>query len=327
MPPIALQSIKSRYLGGHDRVVTGLEVCEREVAAGGGPRRLDMNGTYSVGQIYVTEYRLAAPRYPWPVLLWHGGGMTGAQWESTPDGRTGWLWRLLQAGFDVFVSDAPERGRASWAMAPQLYAEPPVFRAKEEAWEVFRIGPAGGYHADAARCRVFGGQQFPVQHFDGFARQFVPRWLGHEAMAMRAYQVLLEHTGPCLVVGHSQGGGYATQLAQQCPGLVRAVVAIEPTGVPADCLLAGVPHLAVWGDHFDQSPLWTRYRQQAEHYWQQLARRGGQARTLDLPAQQIRGNSHFCMADHNSDDIADLVSTWLADQVPPIPSRHKEIAT
>lgn len=282
---------------------------------GGGVRVLDMNGTYSLGQLYATAYRLAVPRHPFPVLLWHGGGMTGAQWESTPDGRTGWLWRLLGGGFDVVISDGPERGRASCAMVPQLYASEPVFRSREEAWDVFRIGPAGGYHADARKRQVFAGQQFPHEDFDTFSCQFVPRWLGHDAMALEAYEALLERVGPCAVIGHSQGGGYATQLAQRRPDLVRAVVAIEPTGVPTQCAQSvAAPHLLLWGDHFGASRLWTRYRQQTERYWSLLAQQGPGAQTLDLPARHIRGNSHFCMADRNSDDIADLVAAWLCAQ-------------
>ena len=114
--------------------------------------------------------------------------MTGAQWESTPDGRQGWLWRLLQSGYDVFVADAPERGRASWAMSPQVYDTAPIFRSKEEAWQLFRIGPADGYAPAGQARRAYPGQQFPEDAFDTFAKQFVPRWLNHDAMALDAYR-------------------------------------------------------------------------------------------------------------------------------------------
>jgi hypothetical protein len=40
--------------------------------------------------------------------------MTGANWETMPAGRPGWQMFFLHAGFDVFVSDAVERGRALW---------------------------------------------------------------------------------------------------------------------------------------------------------------------------------------------------------------------
>lgn len=306
----------SHFIGGAQRTVRDLPIQHREVVRNGGERRVDMNGSYAVGQLYAMEYRLAQPRSPLPVLLWHGGGMTGAQWESTPDGRPGWLWRLLEAGHDVVVCDAVERGRAGWAMFPEIYADAPVFRSAEEAWELFRIGHAapGGEGLGAP----YAGQRFPHENFDALVRQMVPRWLGHEAMAMAAYDALLEQFGPCVVFGHSQGGGFAAHAASRKPHLVRAVVGLEPTGMPAVeagadafACAAAIPHLAVWGDHFGHSPQWVKYRAQTDAYWQSLNGMGGRCDVLDLPAGGITGNSHFCMLDANGDEVLQRVLGWL----------------
>ncbi|MFY1893277.1 alpha/beta fold hydrolase [Achromobacter xylosoxidans] len=309
--PVLLKSLRSHFLGGREAVASGLPVLRRQVVGNGAARAIDMNGSYCAGQLYVQEYRLAEPRHPHPVLLWHGGGMSGAQWESTPDGRQGWLWRLLQSGYDVFVADAPERGRASWAMYPQIYDAAPIFRSKEEAWHLFRIGPANGYAPRGQPRGVHPGQQFPADAFDTFAKQFVPRWLAHDAMALDAYRELLDLAGPCIVIGHSQGGGYATQLARECPGPIRAVVAVEPTGTPERVDGSLPPQLLVWGDHFDHHDTWQRYRAQTDAYWDALRRAGRRADVLDLPAAGIAGNSHFCMLDRNSDRIAELIVDWL----------------
>lgn len=309
--PVLLKSLRSHFLGGREAVASGLPVLRRQVVGNGAARAIDMNGSYCAGQLYVQEYRLAEPRHPHPVLLWHGGGMSGAQWESTPDGRQGWLWRLLQSGYDVFVADAPERGRASWAMYPQIYDAAPIFRSKEEAWHLFRIGPADGYAPRGQPRRAHPGQQFPADAFDTFAKQFVPRWLAHDAMALDAYSELLDLAGPCIVIGHSQGGGYATQLARECPGPIRAVVAVEPTGTPERVDGSLPPQLLVWGDHFDHHDTWQRYRAQTDAYWDALRRAGRRADVLDLPAAGIAGNSHFCMLDRNSDRIAELIVDWL----------------
>ncbi|MFY3602439.1 alpha/beta fold hydrolase [Achromobacter xylosoxidans] len=309
--PVLLKSLRSHFLGGREAVASGLPVLRRQVVGNGAARAIDMNGSYCAGQLYVQEYRLAEPRHPHPVLLWHGGGMSGAQWESTPDGRQGWLWRLLQSGYDVFVADAPERGRASWAMYPQIYDAAPIFRSKEEAWHLFRIGPANGYAPRGQPRRAHPGQQFPADAFDTFAKQFVPRWLAHDAMALDAYRELLDLAGPCIVIGHSQGGGYATQLARECPGPIRAVVAVEPTGTPERVDGSLPPQLLVWGDHFDHHDTWQRYRAQTDAYWDALRRAGRRADVLDLPAAGIAGNSHFCMLDRNSDRIAELIVDWL----------------
>ncbi|MFY3329429.1 alpha/beta fold hydrolase [Achromobacter xylosoxidans] len=309
--PVLLKSLRSHFLGGREVAASGLPVLRRQVVGNGAARAIDMNGSYCAGQLYVQEYRLAEPRHPHPVLLWHGGGMSGAQWESTPDGRQGWLWRLLQSGYDVFVADAPERGRASWAMYPQIYDAAPIFRSKEEAWHLFRIGPANGYAPRGQPRRAHPGQQFPADAFDTFAKQFVPRWLAHDAMALDAYRELLDLAGPCIVIGHSQGGGYATQLARECPGPIRAVVAVEPTGTPERVDGSLPPQLLLWGDHFAQHDTWQRYRAQTDAYWNALRRAGRRADVLDLPAAGIAGNSHFCMLDRNSDRIAELIVDWL----------------
>ncbi|CUI57388.1 MULTISPECIES: alpha/beta fold hydrolase [Achromobacter] len=309
--PVLLKSLRSHFLGGREVAASGLPVLQKQVVGNGAARAIDMNGSYCAGQLYVQEYRLAEPRHPHPVLLWHGGGMTGAQWESTPDGRQGWLWRLLQSGYDVFVADAPERGRASWAMYPQIYDAAPIFRSKEEAWQLFRIGPADGYAPAGQPRRAYPAQQFPDDAFDAFAKQFVPRWLAHDAMALDAYRQLLDLAGPCIVIGHSQGGGYATQLARECPGPIRAVVALEPTGTPERVDGPLPPQLLVWGDHFDHNDTWRRYRAQTDAYWDALRRAGRRADVLDLPAAGIAGNSHFCMLDRNSDRIAELIVDWL----------------
>ena len=309
--PVLLKSLRSHFLGGREVAASGLPVLRRQVVGNGAARAIDMNGSYCAGQLYVQEYRLAEPRHPHPVLLWHGGGMSGAQWESTPDGRQGWLWRLLQSGYDVFVADAPERGRASWAMYPQIYDAAPIFRSKEEAWHLFRVGPADGYAPRGQPRRAHPGQQFPADAFDTFAKQFVPRWLAHDAMALDAYRELLDLAGPCIVIGHSQGGGYATQLARACPGPIRAVVAVEPTGTPGQVDGPLPPQLLVWGDHFDHHDTWQRYRAQTDAYWDALRRAGRRSDVLDLPAAGIAGNSHFCMLDRNSDRIAELIVDWL----------------
>jgi pimeloyl-ACP methyl ester carboxylesterase len=308
MSNVSLRSIRSHFFGGATTQVQGLPVQERTVA-GGTARPVDMNGAYGVGQMYAMHYALAQPRFPLPVLLWHGGGMTGAQWEATPDGRPGWLWRLLEAGFDVWVCDAPERGRSSWAMFPEIYRSAPIFRSHEEAWGVFRVGPDGGYPE-----ATYANTQFPVEHFEQFARQFVPRWLDHGEMALAAYDDLIKAVGPCIVLGHSQGGGHAGHAALRHPDLVRAVITVEPTGMPmpADACPADIPQLMLWGDYLDRSPLWSTYRQSADAYVQALRQRGAPVTVLDLPAAGVHGNSHACMSDRNSDEVLGHIIAWLA---------------
>ncbi|WP_010103757.1 alpha/beta fold hydrolase [Verminephrobacter aporrectodeae] len=319
-PVLRLREIRSFCVGGCVRSVHGLPVQRRRLALGGPVRPVDPNGEHITGQMYVQAYLQAEPRHRLPVLLWHGGGMTGANWESTPDGRAGWLSAFLHAGFDVYVSDAVERGRASWSPWPDIYADAPLFRTLGEGWELFRIGPPGSYRRAAQERVAHAGQQFPVAAFEAFAAQWVPRWVGHEHITLVAYDALLQHVGECIVVGHSQGGGFALEATRRRPGHVAAVVALEPSGAPEAAAAAGVrlpPHLAVWGDYMGAHALWRRYRATADAYFDALHAAGMQASVCELPREGIVGNSHFPMLDRNSDTVAQRVIAWLDHTVRP----------
>ena len=104
----------------------------RNLGGVGGPAAL---------QMYVQYTELAEPVCPYPILMWHGGGLTGVTWETTPDGREGFDTLFLRHGFNVCVSDAVERGRASWAKFPEINPVPPCFNSYAERWTTYRLGP------------------------------------------------------------------------------------------------------------------------------------------------------------------------------------------
>jgi len=311
---VALRLIRSFFVGGQLHTLDHLPVRDRRVVMGAAARRVDPNGDHMAGQMYVQHFALSRPGSSLPVLMWHGGGMTGSHWESTPDDRPGWLWRFLQQGYDVYVSDAVERGRASWAMFPEIFREPPVFRSRNEGWHMFRLGPVGGYATDPSQRVAFPDTQFPLEAFDAFSKQWVPRWVGHEALTLVAYSALIESVGPCIVVAHSQGGSFAVAAAHKHPDLVKAVVVIEPAGMLTFKGFPSCPHLALWGDYVEQHPVWPGYRALADRYWEAANRRGLPFDCIDLPSMGMRGNSHFPMSDRNSDQVAELIFQWLAAQ-------------
>lgn len=318
--PLRLRAIRSFFVGGRVHTLQGQPVEQRRFAQNGPARAVDPNGEYVSGQMYVQAYLQEQPRRPVPLLLWHGGGMTGANWESTPDGRPGWLEFFLRAGFDVYVSDAVERGRAGWSRWPEIYAQAPLHRTMAEGWDMFRIGPAAGYSPHAADRQAHAGQQFPVEHFDAFAAQWVPRWADHEELTLAAYGALLAQVGPCIVLGHSQGGGFALEAVRRRPQGVQAVIALEPSGAPkpgtalhppGDESAPLPPHLYVWGDHVHDHPVWRKYRAAVQAHGDALRHGGIRADVCDLPAIGITGNSHFPMMDRNADQIAQQVLDWI----------------
>ncbi|MER2268518.1 alpha/beta fold hydrolase [Methylobacterium oxalidis] len=319
--PLHVRDIGSFHVGGRIVRLEGLPARERISTTGGPVHSIDPNGEIVVGQMYVQYVRLAEPRAVAPLLLWHGGGMTGANWESTPDGRPGWQMAFLRAGFDTYVSDAVERGRASWAPYPQIYAEAPYFRTAKEAWEeTFRFGPPGSWNSDPARRRTHAGLRFPAEQFDAFLAQCVPRWGCNDPLTRRAYDALLQRMEDgAIVLTHSQGGNFGLTAALGLPDRVRAVVSLEPSGAPDPVVqdaqrMRQVPHLFVWGDFLDQHAFWVQSRPAVQRWRDALVAAGCDVTWIELPTRGIVGNSHALMCDDNSDAVAALVLDWMREK-------------
>ncbi|MFT6582753.1 MAG: pimeloyl-ACP methyl ester carboxylesterase [Alphaproteobacteria bacterium] len=317
-----IDRIGSFHLGGAPVTVSGLPVESLILTPGADVRPIDQNGDHEIGQMYVQYVRLDQPSGRYPLLMWHGGGMTGVTWEDTPDGRAGWQSAFLQAGFDVYVSDAVERGRASWTVLPGVYEGDPVARSKLANWQGFRIGPVGSYDSAASGRKTFDGQQFPVEAYDQFAKQVVPRWLHNDDRTQAAYDALIQRcgseSGGAIVMTHSQGGHFGFTAARMAPDTVKALVSIEPSGAPDPAMfdiaaIRDVPQLIVWGDFIHQSePRWPEYQRRTRAFADAINTAGGHVDIYDLPAMGITGNSHFPMMDRNSDVVAALVDEWLA---------------
>jgi pimeloyl-ACP methyl ester carboxylesterase len=259
---------------------------------------VDPNGTYAEGHAYVQFFE-PDPALGVPLVLVHGGGMTGACWETTPDGRDGWVQRLVAAGRPAYVVDNVERGRAGWCAAPGRWdAGATLLRTEQEAWDAFRIGPLSTY----ATRSPYAGATFPVAHLDALNRQQVPRWTTSTEDGVAAVVALVERIGPCVLVGHSQGGGIVAHAATRVP--VEAVVLLEPHGLPD--VPAPVPQLLLAGDFLDETPLYRGLRTR----WLEYAA-APDVTYLDLPAAGLPGNSHLLMMDTTSDAVLERVLAWL----------------
>jgi pimeloyl-ACP methyl ester carboxylesterase len=312
------KEIGSFHIGGQAVTLQGLPIKELVYTAGGPPTKMDPNGDFHTGQMYVQYIKLTNPKARYPLLLWHGGGLTGVTWETKPDGQPGWQMYFLNAGHDVYVSDAVERGRASWSRYPEVYSGEPVFRTKKEAWEAFRIGSDGSYATDPSQRKAHAGQQFPLAAFDVFAMQSVPRWVSNDAKTQAAYNALVAKVCPCVIVVHSQGGNFGFNAALAAPDKVKALIAVEPSGAPPEtanlAAVKDVPQLIVWGDFVAQSELWTKLSQASTNYHKALAAMGGKVDWVSLPDKGIKGNGHMLMMDTNSDQVAELIQKWMSER-------------
>ena len=129
----------SFHVGGRVVEISGKPIKEVVFGAGGVPAKVDPNGLYQVEQMYVQYFLPQNRKGKYPLLMWHGGGLTGVTYENTPDGREGWLTLFIRKGWDVYNSDAVERGRSGFA-PPDIWNSEPNFLTKANPFERFRIG-------------------------------------------------------------------------------------------------------------------------------------------------------------------------------------------
>lgn len=281
-------------------------------------------GTVVVDQMYV-HYRIPAGASKTPIVLVHGGGLTGASYETTPDGREGWATYFARKGFPVYVVDTPGRGRAGFDSTAVNRARKEgdasalpssvLMVTSELAWPLFRFGPSHG--------TPYADTQYPVQAMPAFGAQVVP--FGEALLegsptqtVPRALAELLDKIGPSVVVVHSLAGPFADALVELRPKLVRAVVNIEGAQnvVPTDAQIAaysGVPVLELFGDHLDAPVFTAGPRLQARQAVVDRINRqpSGMATLKNLPAVGIKGNSHMMMQDKNNLQVADFILGWL----------------
>src|SRR4051812_23003443 len=109
--PIVLRDMGSFHVGGRLIEITGQPVKEVVFTPGGVPAKMDPNGKYQVEQMYVQYFLPQDRKGRLPLLLWHGGGLTGVTYEAKPDGGDGWLTYFIRQGWGSYISDAVDRRR------------------------------------------------------------------------------------------------------------------------------------------------------------------------------------------------------------------------
>jgi hypothetical protein len=77
------------------------------------------------GAMYVEVWEPKKIRHPYPILFVQaGGGQTSIGLLQTPDGRPGWAYNFVNAGYTIYMMDFPARGRS--AFIPGLDGEAPA---------------------------------------------------------------------------------------------------------------------------------------------------------------------------------------------------------
>ncbi len=311
---IVLRGMGSFHIGGRTAEVSGKPVRELVLGPGGVPAKFDPNGLYSVESMYVQYFLPKDRKGKVPLLMWHGGGLTGVTYETTPDGREGWMNLFIRYGWDVYNSDAVERGRSGFA-SPEIWKGEPYFLTKSNPFERFRIGQGpGSWNADPAQMKVLPGNQFPVEAYDNFLKQTVPRFIDTDDAITAAYIAEVDKVCPCVLMFHSQAGLFGFRVAQARPDKIKALVAVEPAvagDVEKAGALKGIPTLIVYGDYIAQDARWPKMRQIGLTYADAIRAAGGNVDVVNLPDVGIKGNSHMLMMDKNNAQVAELIQKWL----------------
>lgn len=293
-------------VGGSPMSVRGAAPRLRVRATGLPPELVDPNGDFTPGATYVRFIKLESPSHKLPIVLLPGGSLSGAVYETTPDGRPGWETFFLRAGYSVFTADLQQTGRSPWSKYPEINPEEPVFRDRAFLWETFRIGRPGSY---SGGMRPFAGTQFPIAAFDAFAKLAAPRFRSPRDLEV-AIDAVIQRVCPCILLSHSASGGPALAAAERRADLVKAVVAVEPSSVPGQPRQSS-PALLVWGDFLSVDQTESSWAQEVMASRRFVQTRSAEATFMDLPALELHGNSHLLMSDLNSDRVAGLIDDWI----------------
>jgi pimeloyl-ACP methyl ester carboxylesterase len=199
----------------------------------GGKIDPSVEGSPMVGQMYV-EYMIPQRLlHPYPVVMVHGGNQTGTNFTGTPDGREGWAQFFVRRGYSVYVVDQVARGRSAyWS---QVYGPLPPSRLafveqRFVAPEQTPMWPQAYLH------NQFPGDGRPGDpNFDQFyAAQFpsIASFPRQQQLNRDALVALLDKIGPAILLTHSQSGAFGWPVADARPNLVKAILAVEPSGPP-----------------------------------------------------------------------------------------------
>src|SRR5215475_501779 len=222
-PPLELARDGFMYVGGKTMQVDG--------------------GEYLYGQMYV-EIRIPAKQtHPYPIIMVHGGSMSGTNYTGTPDGREGWAQYFVRHGYAVYVVDQPGRGRSGFLTAAtgpmqnsarNNSASRFVSQEKSKLWPqavLHTQWPGNGEPDDPATLQLAMSQLPAIKDFDK-----------QQPLVRDALIALVDKIGPSIIMTHSQGGAFGWPVADARPDKVKAILAIEPNGPPGRALdFVGAP--------------------------------------------------------------------------------------
>jgi pimeloyl-ACP methyl ester carboxylesterase len=193
-----------------------------------------------VGHLYAEFMIPGKVTHPYPIVMVPGGSQTGTNFTGTIAGEEGWAQYFARRGYAVYVVDQVARGRSAyWApvYGPLAPANPTFMEQRFIAPKRFNLWPQAHLHSQ------FPGAGTPSDpYFQAFlATQFpsLADFGAQQKINTSALMALLDKLGPVILLTHSQSGAFGWPVADQRPDLVKAIVAIEPSGPPTHDIAFG----------------------------------------------------------------------------------------
>lgn len=227
--PIVLKTMGSMFFGGTVQTL---------------PNGETFHGDHGYAQFYIPQNART-----YPLIMWHGIGQSGRTYESTPDGREGYMAILPRRDWPVYIIDQPRRGRAGYtASKVDMTNAVPTITSESGVWDAFR----NGLWLTPEKPYFFPVSQFPKtpDAVDQFFRQQTPD-TGAEPRTEEYYKFmggtmaqLLKQTGPAVLITHSNSGKYGWFSGMASPENIKAIVAYEPGQCvfPEDEVLPELPY-------------------------------------------------------------------------------------
>lgn len=323
--PLSLANVGSFFVGGEATELTPTELMNF------GDEPAPVAGNITTGQMYV-QFMVPAEQTGVPVVMIHGGTVTGKTYETTPDGRMGWYEYFVRQGHPVYVPDQVGRAKSGFDLrfynhvrtgeAP-LDTLPNIFtHANEQNWTLWRFGPEPG--------EAYEDTQFPVEAAAELSKQGVPDLvftLPQPNPNIATTAELAAGLERPVLMGHSQTGRLPIQAALADPSAVAGMILVEPGGCNSSgwtdeeiAAIAPIPTLVVFGDHLETEtrlpPMaWDSIYADCQAFVERVNAQDGKAEMLYPPEMGIHGNTHLIMMDRNNIEIADLILTWLDENV------------
>ncbi|WP_299509867.1 alpha/beta hydrolase [uncultured Limnohabitans sp.] len=215
-----------------------------------------VGGTYTgapgkelmMGQMYVEKLQPKEVKQPYPLVLIHGAAQTATNWMMTPDGRMGWADHYLNQGYVVYMVDQPARGRSAWH--PDINGKLRMFTAQQLETLFTASAELGKWPQAKSHTQWPGSGRRGDPVFDAFYATQVESLASDgetQTLAQKAGAALLDKIGPAVLLTHSQSGLLGWVIAEARPQLVKAIVAIEPSGPPFHNNNANKSKARAWG--------------------------------------------------------------------------------